>query len=96
MLSTYFRKLKEIGVVRPIFPDYVISCDYGYKYQLRLWSGKYSILWTRPTGRKNLELTLNDISSRNEVRASHYLILKSNKITAEEEQQDRQTWKTLF
>ena len=28
--STYFRKLKEIGVLRPIFPDYVIYCDYGY------------------------------------------------------------------
>ena len=28
--STYFRKLKEIGVLRPIFPDYVISCDYEY------------------------------------------------------------------
>ena len=27
--STYFRKLKEIGVLRPIFPDYVFSCDYG-------------------------------------------------------------------
>ena len=27
--STYFGKLKEIGVLRPIFPDYVISCDYG-------------------------------------------------------------------
>ena len=26
--STYFRKLKEIGVLRPIFPDYVISSDY--------------------------------------------------------------------
>ena len=26
--STYFRKLKEIGVLWPIFPDYVISCDY--------------------------------------------------------------------
>ena len=26
--STYFRKLKEIGVLRPIFPDYVNSCDY--------------------------------------------------------------------
>ena len=26
--STYFRKLKEIGVLPPIFPDYVISCDY--------------------------------------------------------------------
>ena len=26
--STYFCKLKEIGVLRPIFPDYVISCDY--------------------------------------------------------------------
>ena len=26
--STYFRKLKEIGVLRSIFPDYVISCDY--------------------------------------------------------------------
>ena len=29
--STYFGKLKEIGVLRPMFPDYVISCDYGYK-----------------------------------------------------------------
>ena len=27
--STYFRKLQEIGVLRPIFPDHVISCDYG-------------------------------------------------------------------
>ena len=26
--STYFYKLKEIGVLRPKFPDYVISCDY--------------------------------------------------------------------
>ena len=26
--SKYFRKLKEIGVLWPIFPDYVISCDY--------------------------------------------------------------------
>ena len=26
--STYFRKLKEIGVLRPVFPNYVISCDY--------------------------------------------------------------------
>ena len=27
--SKYFRKLKEIGVLRPIFPDYAISGDYG-------------------------------------------------------------------
>ena len=27
--STYFRKLNEFGVLRPIFPDYVISYDYG-------------------------------------------------------------------
>ena len=26
--STYFLELKEIGVLRPIFPDYVIFCDY--------------------------------------------------------------------
>ena len=26
--STYFCKLKEIGVLRPIFPDCVISCNY--------------------------------------------------------------------
>ena len=26
--STYFRKSKEIGVLRPIFPEYVTSCDY--------------------------------------------------------------------
>ena len=27
--STYFCKLKEIGVLRPIFPGYDISCDFG-------------------------------------------------------------------
>ena len=27
---TYFRKLKVIGVLRTIFPDYIVSCDYGY------------------------------------------------------------------
>ena len=27
--STYFRKLKEIGVLVPIFLDYIISCDYS-------------------------------------------------------------------
>ena len=32
--STYFRKLKEIRVLRPIFPDYDISCDYAYIYSL--------------------------------------------------------------
>ena len=31
--STYFRKLKEIGVLRSIFSDYVISCDYGMIYR---------------------------------------------------------------
>ena len=30
--STYFRKLKEIGLIRPISPDYVISCDYAMIY----------------------------------------------------------------
>ena len=34
------------------------------------------------------DLTVNDISSQNEVQASRYLTLKSNKITVEEEQQD--------
>ena len=37
---------------------------------------------------KTLSVTLNDISSRNEVRASRYLTLKNDKITVEEEQQD--------
>ena len=32
--STYFRKLKEIRVLRPIFPDYDISCDYVQMNQL--------------------------------------------------------------
>ena len=31
--STYFRKLKQIGVLRPIFPDYVFSCNYDQTYQ---------------------------------------------------------------
>ena len=30
--STYFCKLKEIGVFRPAFPGYVISCDYVIIY----------------------------------------------------------------
>ena len=37
---------------------------------------------------KTLSITLKDISSRNEVRASCYLTLKNNKITVEEGQQD--------
>ena len=32
--STYFCKLKEIGALRPIFPDYVISCDYAINKNL--------------------------------------------------------------
>ena len=28
--STYFCKLKKIGVLPAIFPDYVISCEYGW------------------------------------------------------------------
>ena len=31
--STFFHKLKEIGVFRPIFPDYVISQDLGHIYK---------------------------------------------------------------
>ena len=38
--STYFRKLKEIGVLRPIFPDYVISCDYAWIDQIRTVENK--------------------------------------------------------
>ena len=37
---------------------------------------------------KTPSVTLKDISSRNEVRASRYLTLENNKITVEEEQQD--------
>ena len=37
---------------------------------------------------KTLRITLKDISSRNEVRASCYLTLKNNKTTVEEGQQD--------
>ena len=33
--STYFRKLKEIGVLRPIFRDYVIFYDYVLIYILK-------------------------------------------------------------
>ena len=40
--STYFRKLKEIGVLRPIFPDYVISCDYA-----RIMAANFSNLWLK-------------------------------------------------
>ena len=40
--STYFRKLKEIGVLRPIFPDYVISCDYDRTHPV---AASYYQLW---------------------------------------------------
>ena len=40
--SRYFRKLKEIGLLRPIFPDYVISCDYG-------WSKRVSMIKSNRT-----------------------------------------------
>ena len=33
--STHSRKSKEIGVLRPIFPDYVICCDYDYNQWLQ-------------------------------------------------------------
>ena len=56
---------------------------FWHKYQLRLWRGKYSISWSRPSGRKTLSVTVNDISSQNKARASRYLTLKNtnNKIT---------------
>ena len=34
---TYFRKLKEIGVLRSIIPVYVISCDYDLKDQIKAY-----------------------------------------------------------
>ena len=43
--STYFCKLKEIGVLRPLFPDYVISCDY---VQIGFWEcfcGSWPLRW---------------------------------------------------
>ena len=41
------------------------------------------------------DLTLNDISSQNEVRASRYLTLKNNKISVEEEQQDKKNFENF-
>ena len=46
------------------------------------------ISWEKSIQYHVQDLTLNDISSQNEVRASRYLTLKNNKITVEEEQQD--------
>ena len=42
------------------------------------------------------DLSLNDISSQNEVRASRYLTLKNNKISEEEDRQEKKTSKNLF
>ena len=36
--SLYFCKLKEIGILQPIFPDYVISCDDVVKHTSYLYS----------------------------------------------------------
>ena len=44
---------------------------------------------------KTLSVTLNDISSQNEVRASRYLTLKNNKISVEEEQQDKKNFENF-
>ena len=57
--STYFRKLKEIRVWRPIFPDYVISCDYGQDNTVR---GKERRLTSRICS--NLVLNLKTKSVR--------------------------------
>ena len=46
------------------------------------------ISWEKSIQYHVQDLTLNDISSQNENRASRYLTLKNNKITVEEEQQD--------
>ena len=35
-VSYDYGKSKEIGVLQPIFPDYVISCDYAFTYQKEL------------------------------------------------------------
>ena len=35
--STYFRKLKEIGVLRSLFSDNVISCDYVVSFIVHLF-----------------------------------------------------------
>ena len=56
-------------------------------YQLRPWTGKYSVSWTRPAGSKTLTATLNDVGNRDEFRATRYLTLKNNKIPVEEKQQ---------
>ena len=42
--SLYFCKLKEIGVLRPIFPDYVISCDDVVKHTFYLYSSLVIII----------------------------------------------------
>ena len=69
--STYFRKLKEIGVLRPIFPDYVISCDYGsiqtLQYSRRnIMGGKVSIL--RHFLKKYFQIILNIIEVKWKVK----------------------------
>ena len=57
--STYFRKLKEIGVLRPIFPDYIISCDYDF-----LWlDGNLNRTIKRKTNDKTLIIILQSIKT---------------------------------
>ena len=58
--STYFRKLKEIGVLRPIFPDYIISCDYDRALFLYLIGSYQSpfyysawLCWTYKDSKRN-------------------------------------------
>ena len=78
--STYFCKLKEIGVLRPIFPDYVISCDYGsiqtLQYSRRnIMGGKVSILRHFP--KKYFQIILNIIEVKWKVK---FVSLKISKV----------------
>ena len=103
LLFRCFSDFQNLGVCLPfrkLYENLRDMCDiwiehlFWHKYQLRLWRGKYSISWTRHTGRKTLTITLNDISSRNEVRASRYLTLKNN--SRRRTIRRRQSWETLL
>ena len=83
-------KLSKMVAYYENLRDMIFELNTSFDINTSWGSEEESIQYQRQDllAEKTLSVTLNDISSRNEVRASRYLTLKNNKITVEEEQQD--------
>ena len=78
--STYFRKLKEIGVLRPLFPDYVISCDYDYIEHFLILASTIAGCISISTFTSLVGITIGITSSEMELKiCARKLIIKKKK-----------------